>query len=328
MVNSVHSVGMNTWHELAKIGQEQHGVVTRRQAESCGLAPSTVTDQMKAGGLRRVGRGVAALPGAGVTPHAAILAAALSVGHQALAARWTALWLWGLLRRPPSTVHLIVPYARWAAESTERVTITRSRTLVLEDRDLAQGIAVTSVPRTLADMAGHVATPFLRGLVIDAVQRRLVTLGEVRDRATLMRNSAGLGRLRRICFELDVQHCDSVLEHDCRRRLRATSLPKPHPRPYEIVTHRGRRVIDVPWPDLRVGIECNGRAFHSDREALDKDGVRLTEIAVADWRIAHATWTRVEGRFGELVEDVERLMTLARRDLAVQAAIAHGIVQS
>jgi hypothetical protein len=110
----------------------------------------------------------------------------------------------------------------------------------------------------LADIAAHVTTPYLRGLVIEAVQRRLVDLG-------------------------------------------------------------------VPWPELRVGLECNGRAFHSNPRGLDEDGMRLT--TVGEWRIAHATWDRVERDFGGLVDDLRRLMALAWRHLAVGRALSSDIVQ-
>lgn len=235
----------------------------------------------------------------------------LSILRTAVVSHWTALAVWGLWRRGPSVVWITVR-GKWAPQR-EGLRVVASRSLPDADIVMREGLLVTSVARTLADMAGLVTTAVLRGLVLDARQRGLVSFAELHDLVRRRNGAKGIGQLRRILADLDVERPDSPLEHLIRRGLRETDLPPPHPEPLEIWTPRGIRQIDIPWPDVEVGIDCDGLAYHASREAHDEDALRRTAINLTEWRTVFATWYRAELGWAELIRDVSDAHELQRR---------------
>ena len=52
----------------------------------------------------------------------------------------------------------------------------------------------------------------------------------------------------------------------------------------------GRYRLDFAWPDLKIGLECEGQQFHGDRSSWGKDRARFAEFAAAGWRVLPLTW--------------------------------------
>lgn len=101
-----------------------------------------------------------------------VLAACLAVGG--VASHRTAAALWQLSGCRPGPVHVTVANG-WTSRCAV-ATIHRSRTLRPSDVTRVDGIPVTRVARTLADLASHVPRPALEDAVDDALCRRLVSL--------------------------------------------------------------------------------------------------------------------------------------------------------
>jgi very-short-patch-repair endonuclease len=60
------------------------------------------------------------------------------------------------------------------------------------------------------------------------------------------------------------------------------------------VSIAGRRYrLDFAWPELRVGLECDGWEHHGRRSAFAPDRARLAEFAAAKWRVLPVTWHAV-----------------------------------
>src|SRR6266487_5367482 len=135
---------------IAELAERQHGVVARRQLIALGLGRGAIEGRIARGQLHRIHQGAYAVGHRSFTRHARWIAATLSAGPRAVLSHRSAAQLWQLL--PPSPI---------AAELT-RPTRFRSRqglrahcSLVPSDEiAVVERIRVTSVPRTLMDLAG------------------------------------------------------------------------------------------------------------------------------------------------------------------------------
>lgn len=282
---------MRGWTALAELARGQHGVVHVRQAEALGIPRRTVNARVHGWGWTRPQRGVLGLPGAPCTYERDVSAALLVAGTRALAAGWTAAHLWGLTDRRVRPVHIVVPRDR-RIRPMAGVRVTRSGTLLASDARRARALAVTSVARTLCDVAAVTSVDELRELVTVAVQRRSCRLPDLGRRSAAMGSFPGSGRLRRVLAELDQDRTDSVLERRVRRLLRAAGVP-PRPGVFPVV-HDGRVIatLDIAYPAQAVGIEVDGFRYHATPAQKDRDDRRENALQAAGWRILRVSERR------------------------------------
>jgi hypothetical protein len=299
------------WPDLVDLAGSQHGHVTASQALTLGLSEATLRRNLDRG-WRQPHLGVYALPGAARSQDGQIMAALLATGEEVYASRWTAAWVHGLIRFPPTNVQLTVPYGR-GAPRLAGVEACRSRTWRWEDTTVVRELRVATAARMVCELAAWTQLPPLRSLVIDARQRQLADLAEIADVLERMGPVRGAGRLRRILWQLDEERCDSELERLTRAAIRARPyLPRPHPAPYPLHV-RGRLIhIDIAWPRQRVGAECLGMGSHSERPQLEVDALRSGLVAETGWRIFPVTWARIE-------QDAEGFCRQVARALSVRS---------
>jgi very-short-patch-repair endonuclease len=78
---------------------------------------------------------------------------------------------------------------------------------------------------------------------------------------------------------------ESPLERDFLTLVRERSMPEPVAQyPVFIDGHLVAR-LDFAYPELKVGIELDGYAFHSGRESFERDRRRLTELVNEGWHM-------------------------------------------
>lgn len=254
--------------------------------------------------------GVFMLPGAADTFALRTSAACLAVGGRVLAARSTAAFLWDMADRRPRTVELVVPYGR-GVPRLDGVLVHRSRNLVRSDRRVRDGIPLTSPERTVLDLAGELALPDLRALVIDGRQRRLLTLEALAARHRSLPRYAGRARVARVLRDLDAETCDSRLEWDWRRLLRSRGL-RPYPRPFPFTCSDGVTIeLDVAFPEHWVYSECDGFGSHSERSDLARHHRRQNASVVDGWRPLLVDWTRLSRDPDGLLADLRALLGCA-----------------
>ncbi|HUH07289.1 MAG TPA: hypothetical protein VML96_05730 [Egibacteraceae bacterium] len=184
---------------------------------------------------------------------------------------------------------------------------TRCRRFSRITCQLIGGIRVPDPGFTLCGVAGLADLPHLRGLVIDTRQRRLATLSEVSACCDALSPLKGLPRLRRAVWQLDESRCDSVLEWELRRKLRAAGF-RPDARPAGVDTGARTLHVDIPWSKHRVGVEVDGFASHSSRASLNTDIRRHNRMQRTDWRILHASWAQLDSEFEQLAADLTWLL--------------------
>lgn len=309
---------MNAWSEVYALGGRQYGAVSMAQAQALGIARTTLLRRAATEGWERPHPAVLLLPGSASGALRAHSAACLAVGGPVALARSSAAFLHGATSAAPDIVQLVVPHGR-RAPLLGGVDVLRSRTIDWTQVVEVRGFAVTSMARTVLDLAAVLDPDALRALVIKARQRRKVRLEDVATLLDRLGTVSGAARLRLILQQLDTELVDSVLERLVRQLLRRSGL-QPHPHPYTLVLADGRTVhLDIAFPEYRVWIEVDGFTGHAEPADLDLSDRRQNAICALGWIPVRVTWLRYQNDKPGIVADVQH--QIARQRLVVSA---HG----
>lgn len=302
--------------EIVDLLRRQHGVLARTQALALGLSPSEVRRLRETGAWETVLPSVYGVVGHRRTWIRRLWAGHLHAGPESVVAHEAAGRVHAFGQVPGGLVTLIVPSAR--RHPPPGVVWRRSTDLVPEDLSTWQGLPVTSVTRTVVDLAAVIHIARLRQVVEECiVDRRCgsaaigVALGRVRHRGR-----PGTAALERVLDDLgDTQRLPrSLLERHLDEIIRLADLPAPsheHPLP-------GRGVVDGfvdrCWPDVRLIVEADGRRWHERRQQMMKDADRTLEAQAVGYETSRMMWER-------LVHDPEGSVALLQAIYAERAAL-------
>lgn len=244
-----------------------HGVVTRMELLRAGVSAAEITHRLGTGTLLPVHRGVYRVGHRAPSVESSYLAAVRACGESALLAGQAAAHLLMLLRGTPSAPEVIAPVQR----RVPGVVTRRFRCLAPGDATIWRGIPVTTVARTLTDLAAVLAVDDLARACHEAGVRYQSTPAQVEAVLVRRPRTPGAGKLRRI-LNGDVQVTLSKLEARFLELLRASGLPLPQ-------TNRmaGGRRVDCRWPEQRLTVELDGYRYHHSRHAWEQDHRRERE---------------------------------------------------
>ena len=288
--------------DLTHYVTRQGGHVTREQLYACGVARRTVDRWIAGGRLIRVHRGVYAVGHIPVRPADRAHAALLAGGPRSALAGASALVVWGIWRRWPDPLEIVVAGNRRA----HGLRLHRSGTLLARDVTVQDGLRVTSPARTLLDTATRLSGKQLKRAVADLRLRDLLTVAQLADVVDRNRTHAGAPQLRPLIETAQQEPTRSDLEDAFMDLVRKHGLPVPL-----INVHVGGHRVDAFFPDHRLVVELDGWASHKTREAFVNDRRQDSEVL---WRTGIPT---VRIPYDDTVrgEGVERLRGL----LAVRA---------
>jgi len=245
----------------------QHGLVTRGALIEAGVSSSGIDRRVEKGALIVEYRGVFRVGHTAPNREARYMAAVLACGLGALLCELAAGHLWGLIKGlapPPSVVTI-----------TERrvpgLRNRRCRGLSRADGTVRQGIPVTTVPRTLVDLARLLPRDALARACHEAGVLHGTTPRQVEVALARRPNSRGGANLRRI-LRGDEPVTLSRLERAFLARLRKARLPVP-------VTNKpaGTKRVDCRWPEHRLTVELDSYRFHNSRYSWEQGHQRERE---------------------------------------------------
>jgi len=297
----------------ARLAAGQHGVFTRAQARARGALDHDIDRRLAAGRWELVLPAVLRVAGAPGSDHQRHAAAALWCAPDGVLSHRTAAVRYALdaVGNDPQ-LHVLVPSARTLSRQPGLVV---HRTAVLErvDRYVVDGIPLTAPARTIIDLAGSLPAEALEAAFESARRMGLVTGSQLAQRFEALggKGRAGSGRVRALLAQQAEVPAGSRLEVRVARALRRAGLPQPV-RQHPVAADDGRRFrLDFAWPDLRVGLECDGFAWHGDRLQWKSDRRRIAAIEALGWRLVFVTWDDVTRRVEEMLHRVELALRLA-----------------
>ena len=281
--------------ELARLAGRAHGVVTRAQLIGAGISSRQIEERLKSGSLLRVHRGVYRVGHQAPSTEARYMAAVLACGDGALLRGRAAGYLLGILRGRPPAPEVMTPGRR-------RVQGVRTWHSGRADATVWRGIPVTTVPRTLVDLAALLDAGDLARACHEAGVRHHTTPAQVEAVLARRPRSPGAAKLRAV-LRGDVRVTLSRLEERFLELLGEEGLELPH-------TNRpaGTRRVDCRWPAHRLTVELDSYRFHNSRHAWEQDRRREREARARGDEFRRYTWEDVFERPGPMLAELRDLI--------------------
>ena len=228
------------------------------------------------------------------------MAAVKACGEGSLLAGRAAAHLFGLLKRPPA-----LPEVLCARHRRIRGVVTRhARRTGVTDRTHWRRIAVTTVQRTLVDLAAVLAEDDLARAVHEAGVRHHTRPEQVEAVLGRRHNWPGARKLRRVIWG-EVPVTLSELESafiDCVRRA---GLPMP-----ETNRRVGERFVDCRWPEQGLTVELDSYRYHRSRHAFEQDRQRERVARARGDEFRRYTWHDVDEEPEPMLADLRHLLDL------------------
>jgi hypothetical protein len=231
---------------------------------SAGITLAEIRHRLSLGALLREHRGIYRVGHRAPSVEARYLAAVWASGDKAVLSGRAAAYLWGILKGAAPPPEVTAP----GEHRLEGVITHRARSI---ERTTHRGIPITTVPRTLVDLAAHLPLDALARACHEAGVKHHTTPAQVEAVLSKRPRVKGAKRLRAVTRG-DVQVTLSELERRFQKRLEEAGLPLPQTNKRA----HGRRV-DCRWPDHRLTVELDSYRYHRSRHAWEQDRRRERE---------------------------------------------------
>lgn len=255
-------------------------VLTTEELFALGLTQRQIVHRVRTGRLHRRHRGVYAVGRDQLSFDGACRAAVAACGTGSAISHDSALRLRGL-GGGHGAIHVSVPRAR---RGQPGLRIHRPSSLPPDEIDEVRGIAVTTLGRTLLDVAVGASVERVAWLMHEAGVQRVLDLREVW--AVLGRHPGHRGRgALEAALAIEVAPTRSGLERAYLDLCRAAGVPAPHVNHHVWSVDRLEEV-DFHWPEKRVVVEVDGTRYHSSRWRRRKDAEKTARLQAGGWLVA------------------------------------------
>ncbi|MDH3308106.1 MAG: type IV toxin-antitoxin system AbiEi family antitoxin domain-containing protein [Acidimicrobiia bacterium] len=285
----------------------QGGYISRRQLRDLGYSDSSIDRRVQAHELTPVGHGVYQVF-VDIDPKASLWAPILGLSDAVVSHR-AAAGLHGISpferSRPEVTVHAAAAYRM------QETTVHRVRDLTAQHRMRLGGLPVTTIARTVFDLATVLDADRLGRVIEDVVLARMATLDELQLVVDEVgrRGKPGTSRIRDALESRGIGPISSAtaLERLGRQVLIDGGLPVPVA---QYQPHGLKLTLDAAYPEARLGIEWDSLRWHSRLERFETDRRRDRAAAERGWLVLRFTWDDLRNRPGEVCRQVRSVIDL------------------
>jgi very-short-patch-repair endonuclease len=285
-------------------------VVSLAQLLELGFSRDAIRGRVKAGRLLPLHRGVYAVGHLALTSRARELAAVLACGPDALLSHRSAGRLWGIVRASTARTEVTAPRSRGPRQG---IVVHRSRAIGEDDRAWIDAIPVTSLARTVVDLADVLVEPRLFDAVNEAEVQGLFDLQAVEAALGRVPGRSGRHRLGRVlaAYKPEV----GISRSEAQRIV--TELCERHglPRACRDAGVAGYE-LDLYWPDARLAVEFDGFAVHGTRRAFHRDRQKDRRLAALDVQVVRVTSQDLQGDGRELTSELAQILEVRLRRAA------------
>jgi very-short-patch-repair endonuclease len=283
-------------------------VVSQAQLLGLGFNREAIRRRVQADRLHRLHAGVYAVGHWALTSRSRDLAAVLAYGPRALLSHRAAGRVQQLLSASAGLIDVTAPRG---CKPKPGITVHRTRLIHPDDRSLVDGLPVTSVARTLVDLADVLNERRLAAAVNEAEVRRVFDLRAIEKTLSRLPGRRGQYRLKRVlaAYTEAPGYTTNEAEQLFLRLCSHHGLPNPQ----RIVT--AGYELDFYWPDTRLAIEIDGGAFHRTRQAFHEDRRRDRRLAGLGIQVARVPWRDLTDGELELVAELKAIRARRRGTL-------------
>jgi hypothetical protein len=296
--------------QVADVATAQGGVVSLSQLGEVGVSPKLAADRGRNGSYHRLHRGVYTVGHRSISRQTHLRAAVLACGEGAVVSHLTAAAFHGLWDKWPALIDVTVPVE--AGRKIDGIRCRRCRCPEPEEVETVNGVAVTTVARTLVALAGILSSKTLRKAVGRAVILRKLDLLAVDLAIQGAKRRRGLKALE---LALVPYRAEDGKLPDVRSDFETLVLPEllglglPRPGCNVWLHVDGERfLVDFLWDRAQVIVETDGRETHETPTAFQDDRRRDQFLAAAGYRVLRVTWDQLHGEREAVIRRVRRTL--------------------
>jgi very-short-patch-repair endonuclease len=295
---------------LAELAGGQYGVVGRGQLLELGLTEEAIEVRLRTGRMHRLHAGVYAV-GHQVTPkEGRWLAAVLASGPGAALSHWSAAALW-MIR--PNSRSIIDITTSQKSRSWDRIR-RHHKALPTDEVTVEEGIPVTTVPRTIFDLAATESADVVGNVLRESEYRQLRDRLSLWDLVERYPGRPGVRRVRTALERLREESSGrrhSRLEERFAPFLRRHKLPQPRFNDWVLLGEK-RYQVDCHWPGTGQIVELDGWAGHGTRTAFREDRARDRRLRAAGYSVTRLTWNQLDDEPEVIASDLRALLKVNR----------------
>jgi len=179
-----------------------------------------------------------------------------------------------------------------------------------------EGIPVTTVPRTILDLAAISSVNQVENLIRQAEYLRLEDRLSLPDLVQRYPGQRGVARLRAALARIEVLpagRTHSPLETRFLLYLQRYRLPRPRLNDWIIVSGRQFQV-DCYWPGTRQVVELDGWQAHGTKTAFRQDRTRDRILHTAGYEVTRISWAQLDDEPEAIASDLRKLLEPAGSD--------------
>jgi len=238
------------------------------------------------------------------------MAATLAAGPEAVLSHWSAAALWMIRPNSRSVIDVTTPQKSRSWKGVRR----HHSPLPADEVTIHEGIPVTTVPRTIFDLAATASEDVAENLLREMEYR------ELRDRLSLgdlVERYPGKRGVRKVRLALDrlkdapSGRKNSPLEERFAPFLRQHRLPLPRFNDW-IFLNGKRYQVDCHWPGTNQIVELDGWKGHRTRTAFREDRARDRILRVAGYSVTRLTWAQLDDEPRAVSADLRVLLGIGR----------------
>lgn len=234
------------------------------------------------------------------------MAAVLACGPGAALSHGTAASLWGIRGTAGGRIH-VTTGKKWRSSASIHRHFS---SLPDDEKTVVANISVTTVPRTIFDLAATGTVDQVEILVRESEYRQLhdrLSLPDLLERYPRRAGAARVrGALERI-ERLPAGRSNSPLEERFLPFLRRHGLPRPRLNDWIVLGSR-RYQVDCHWPGTGQVVELDGWKGHGTRTAFRRDRTKDRHLRVAGYTVTRVSWAQLDDEPEAIAADLGALL--------------------
>lgn len=279
IVARLRLINMGDIGEVAAFLAAHDGIITTKQAVSCGLTRHLIDGKVRRGEWLRLAPGVFRSAAHDYTETAMVRA--VVVAHRGIADGTTAAWWFGMLKELPLPLTLSCLNKPAPIDWPVTVRVSRRKLqpeMVTECRDLA--LTTKAVTALICAVELPEGSAFLDRML----QVKQVGLDELQHAVVVAAGMHGIVEARRL---VAVASSDSESEAE---RLFVRLLQGRGVTGWVQQMWSGRFRLDFAWPEQQVAVEISGWTFHRYQERHANDINKANHLEAISWRELQFNW--------------------------------------
>lgn len=282
------------------------GVVTTAELRQAGLSTASIRLLVRRGRLTPLDRGVYARTELAVRYDESTLrlvSALAIVGDGAVGSHSDAALVHGLAlldRQPPGVSAVTRPLGAIGGWSRRPSVQVHTSALPADQVTVCRGVPVTSVARTVVDLARNAS--FRAGVVVadSALYRRKMSEADLDAVIATCRQWPGIEQARRVAAFCD-RKSESAFESVARVVFHEGGLPPPELQVWVGDDNGPIGRVDFLWREHRTIAEADGAIKYADPDRARQQLHRDADLRDAGYEVVHFSWRELTGSPGQVI---------------------------